>query len=71
MVHHPNYIDSIQPENIFQVMLWIVKFYFMLGFWIFLNTVFMVGFIWALLVVFRVMGIPWLDGTTKGFVNRS
>ena len=71
MLHHPNYIDSIQPENIFQVMLWIAKFYFMLGFWIFLNTVFMVGCIWALLVVFRVLGIPWLDGTTKGFVNRS
>jgi hypothetical protein len=25
---------------------------------------------WGLLLIFRMLGIPWVDGTTKGFIDR-
>lgn len=67
----PDYLSYIQDPTIFDIMAFVVKFYLMMFVFMVLNVAFMVASIWALLIVFRILGIPWLDGTTKGFVNRS
>jgi len=67
----PDYLSYMQDPTIFDIMAFVVKFYSMMFVFMVLNVAFMVSSIWALLIVFRVLGIPWLDGTTKGFINRS
>ena len=36
-----------------------------------LTTATMIAFTWSLLFFCRMLGIPWIDGTTLGWVNRS
>lgn len=66
----PDYLSYMQDPNLLDIMLLVVKFYAMMIVFMFMNVVCMVGFVWNLLFICRFLGIPWIDGTTKGFIKR-
>ncbi len=53
-----------------QFLQFVVFFYFSLFVVILLNFLIVAVVSWGLLMVFRLLGKPWVDGTTKGFINR-
>jgi hypothetical protein len=67
----PDYIGQLQTVNILEIGDLVIKFYIVLIIYMFTNVVFMVGFVWNLLFICRLLGIPWFDGSTKGFINRT
>jgi hypothetical protein len=66
----PDYWSQMQNPDIMSVMVFIVKFYSMMFVFMVLNVAMTVSFVWSLLIICRVLRIPWIDGTTKGFINR-
>jgi len=67
----PDYLSAMQDPSVFNIMIFIIKFYSMMIVFMILNVLFMVSFVWSLLIICRIIGLPWIDGTTKGFVNRT
>lgn len=66
----PDYLGELQNPGILEVGDMIIRFYALMIIYMFFNTVIMAGLVWNLLFICRLFGIPWVDGTTKGFVNR-
>lgn len=67
----PDYWSALPDHNFLTIVMFLLKFYITMFIFMALNIALMVSSVWALLIVFRLLGIPWLDGTTKGFINRS
>lgn len=67
----PDYWTHLNNPSFFEVMDFILIFYFHMFVFMVLNILFTIGFVWGLLILCRLLGIPWVDGTTKGFKNRS
>ena len=63
--------SSLGLNPILSFLLFVVQFYIFLFIFIILNALLTACFCWSLLVIYRILGIPWIDGTTKGFINRS
>ena len=52
-------------------LLWfVVSFYVSMFVFLLMNTLLVAGVVWSLLITCRMLGIPWVDGTTSGFLNR-
>jgi hypothetical protein len=66
----PDYLGHLQDPTVTDVLLLMVKFNTIMIAYMAINVLYMVGFVWWLLFICRLLGIPWVDGTTKGFVNR-
>jgi len=56
--------------EILKVLEWVFYFYLTLSIYMLINMVITATIIWILLLLYRLLGIPWFDGTTKGFINR-
>ena len=67
----PDYWSQMQNPDIMSVMVFIIKFYSMMFVFMILNVAMTISFVWSLLIICRALRIPWIDGTTKGFINRS
>jgi hypothetical protein len=67
----PDYWSALPDHNFLTIVLFILKFYVTMFIFMALNVAFMVGSVWGLLLICRALGIPWIDGTRKGFINRS
>lgn len=71
----PDYYSQLSHltgfEFFWNMVIWMVSFYATMILFIILNALLTAAFCWSLLFVFRFFGIPWLDGTTKGYINRS
>lgn len=70
----PDYYSMVQktyPGNQFiGFLIWALQFQILMIFYIIINVIFTATVLWGLLIIFRILGIPWLDGTIKGFINR-
>lgn len=66
-----DYWSALPDHNFLIIVAFILKFYATMFIFMVLNVAFMVSSVWALLIICRVLGIRWIDGTTKGFINRS
>ena len=71
----PDYYSHVAHLEGFELiinMIWfIITFYASMIVFIIMNALLTAAICWSLLFIFRLLGIPWLDGTTKGFINRS
>lgn len=67
----PDYYSYMQDPTLASFLVFIIKFYLMMFVFILLNTLLMSGFVWSLLFICRALNIPWVDGTTKGFIKRT
>ena len=71
----PDYYTMVQqayPDNpIWGFLVFALQFHIFMILYIIVNMLLTAGICWGLLIIFRILGIPWLDGTTKGFINRS
>ena len=54
-------------EPIFNGLWWVLFFYLQLSVYLMLNIFLTAGILWGLLLIFRLIGIPWIDGTRHGF----
>ena len=70
----PDYFSAVQqayPGNEFVgFLIWAVQFQIFMIIYILVNVLLTAGLLWGLLIIFRILGIPWMDGTTKGLINR-
>ena len=70
-----NYIEMIRQANpgneIMGFIVFALQFQIFMVIYIIINILLTISMCWGMLVVFRILGIPWLDGTTKGFIKRS
>jgi NADH:ubiquinone oxidoreductase subunit 3 (subunit A) len=48
----------------------LMQFYGLMIIFIILNSILLLALTWSFLVICRLLGIPWVDGTTEGFINR-
>ena len=71
----PDYVASyahLGPlEFIVNMMVWVVCFYLSLLIVMLLQLVLLLVIVYGLLALHRLLGLPWVDGSTKGFVKRS
>ena len=71
----PDYLTAIQqayPDSpILGFFVFALQFHIFMILYIIVNTLIMAGMLWGLLAMFRLLGITWFDGTTKGFIKRS
>lgn len=67
----PDYFGALENPGVVDVLLLMLRFQLFVLIGMMMNVLFTVGFVWWLLFFCRFWGIPWIDGTTKGFVNRS
>ena len=58
-------------EFVLQLFWFVIYLYFSLFLCILMNTIIILSVSYSLLIVYRTLGIPWIDGTTKGIFNRS
>ena len=74
MLNNPDYASTIQhlsgTDYFLGLVTWLTKFYLLMGITIILNAIIISLFFWSMLLICRIFGIKWLDGTTKGFINR-
>ena len=68
MILPPDYF--LQLKSFKDIVMFLIQFHLLLIVYMIMNIAVIVVFSWLLLFVFRALGIPWIDGTTKGFVNR-
>lgn len=66
----PDYIGQLTNPDIADILILLLKFFIFAFVGMVMNTLYVVGSVWWLLFLCRLIGIPWIDGTTKGFVNR-
>lgn len=64
----PNYMNN--STDIFDFLHWMVVFHSALFLYILFNAVSVLVLSYALLAIFRLFGWKWVDGTTRGFINR-
>lgn len=66
----PDYIAAMNNPSLLDVLLFLIKFQVIMAVSVLFNALLMMGVIWWMLFFCRFTGIPWIDGTTKGFINR-
>jgi len=70
----PNYmmlIAALPPEKQLTGFLWLMlQLYTTVFIMTILNVALILTIVWGGLLICRLLGIPWVDGTTKGFINR-
>lgn len=71
MLNVPDYWSMLPDHNFLTIMAFIFKFYLTMIIFMAMNILIMVSSVWGLLIICRLLGIPWVDGTKKGFINRS
>lgn len=52
------------------MVLFIVSFYGTMIVFIILNALLTAAVCWSMLIICRLLGIRWIDGTNKGYINR-
>jgi len=57
-------------ELILQALKFVLILYYCLAIHIIICMVLTSGLIWSALLLCRLLGITWVDGTVKGFLNR-
>ena len=57
-------------EQILSFMFWLVKFYGIMFLCIVIQSMILIVPCWTLLVLCRLFGLTWIDGTKKGYLNR-
>lgn len=67
----PDYLATLNNPSLLDVILFLIKFQIIMFTYIILNGLCIAGIVWWMLFFCRFTGIPWIDGTTKGFINRS
>jgi len=67
----PDYYSYMNNPSILEMLDMVFYFYLTMTVFMVFHILFMIGFVWGLLILCRLLGIPWVDGTTKGFKNRS
>jgi len=71
----PDYYSKVAHLEGFDLiinMIWfIITMYATMIVFIILQALLVASICWSALLICRMLGIPWLDGTTKGFINRS
>jgi hypothetical protein len=68
MILPPDYL--VQFKSFKDIVMFLIQFHVLLIVYMVMNIAVLVAVSWSLLFVFRALGIPWVDGTTKGFLNR-
>lgn len=71
MLNIPDYWSALPDHSFLAIIGFIFKFYLTMFIFMAMNILIMVTSVWGLLIVYRILGIPWIDGTTKGLINRS
>ena len=70
----PDYYSSVENlqgfDLIVNIIWFLITFYGTMILFIILNALLMVSICWSMLLICRLFGLPWVDGTTKGFINR-
>lgn len=66
----PDYLKALNNPSLIEVILFLIKFQLITFIGVILNVLFMSGVVWWMLFFCRFTGIPWIDGTTSGFINR-
>ncbi len=66
----PDYLGQLQEPSVLGVFGLVLNLYSLLILSVIMNAILMSGTVWWMLFICRFLGIPWIDGTTKGFVNR-
>ena len=73
-LHVPDYLSKYQHltgfDAIIQFIWFTITLYSTMIIFLFLNALLTATLMWSMLLICRVLGIPWIDGTTKGFLNR-
>lgn len=64
----PNYMN--QSTDIFDFLHWMLVWNAALFAYMLFNACFILLISYILLSIFRLFGWKWIDGTTKGFINR-
>ena len=69
----PDYFTMIQGSDLNPILgfLWfVIQLYGTMIIFVALNALLTAAIFWFLLIVCRFLGIPWIDGTTEGIINR-
>ena len=56
--------------EILKALTWVFYFYISFAVYMLINALITATMIWSLLLICRLLGLPWIDGTTKGFIDR-
>lgn len=74
LLNVPDYMTQMQSSGFSGILgcaLFLVLFYLHMFVAFLINLSILLSMSWGALVLCRLFGIPWTDGTTKGFINRS
>jgi hypothetical protein len=67
----PDYVSLVTDQHLLYFIAWLVTFYLGIIIFILINVIFTCILLYSILIIFRILGIPWLDGTTRGVFRRT
>lgn len=70
----PDYVNALGANTTYEIIanfvLWMLAFYGSMILFMALNMILIIIVSYSMLIVCRLFGIPWVDGTKSGYFNR-